>query len=96
MVKSNKNGVQCSLCSIPIDEIGFWAEKRFIDKIPTVELLKQAQTDREKEIVTVVGMLDVDDATLDVMFNTAKESDCNIFACRARLKKWLEQRLELA
>jgi len=86
-------GIKCSLCTIPIDEIGVWAEKRFIDEIPTIELLKQARNDRDREIITVVGMLDVDDAKLHTMLEAAKESDCNIFACRQQLKTWLQKRI---
>jgi len=92
----NREGIKCSLCSIPIDEIGYWAEKRFIEGISTVELLHQAESDREREIITVVGMLDVDDDKLDGMLKAAKECDCNIFACRSKLKDWLRNRLELA
>lgn len=91
--EQHDSGIKCSLCTIPIEEIGVWAERRFIDNISTLELLKLAKNDREKEIITVVGMLDVDDKKLNSMLETAKESDCNIYACRQRLRIWLQKRI---
>ena len=96
MNKKNNSSIKCSLCTIPIEELGFWAEKRFINKTPTLELLKQAKTDRDKEIITVVGMLDVDDEQLYQMLGAAKETDCNIFACRQKLKTWLKKKIEFS
>lgn len=83
---------KCPLCSIPFDELTKWAEKRYIDNIPTVELLKQAKSEHEKEIITIVGMLDVDDSVLEEIISKSSINDCNVYSCRYKLKRWLKEK----
>lgn len=82
----------CPLCSLSLDELSYWAEKRYIERVSTVELIKLAKTDKDKEIITIVGMLDVDDESLSKIGEEIDEHDCNIFSCRDKLRKLLEEK----
>ena len=81
---------QCPLCSFSIEELSYWAEKRYIEKIPTVELIKTTKNEKEREIVTIVGMMDVSDDTLLAIASKINEQDCAIYACRERLRSILK------
>ncbi len=66
-------------------------EKKFVDGLSTVELLKEAQNDEEKDKVAIVALLDLDDETVMNLLSDNKNGDANfhILSCRNRLKKTL-------
>jgi len=87
-----RNSKKC-FCDIPMSELKKWAAKRYEDNIPTVELMKQAKNDHEREVIGVISLLDVeDDMLLDILSNVEK-SDSHILACRLKTKKYLEKEL---
>ncbi len=74
-------------CQIPMKELKKWADKRFKDGIPTVELIDHANNDEEREIISIVALLDVDDQTLCEMMGDADLPEHHIIHCRENVKK---------
>ena len=66
-------------------------QKKFVDGFSTVELLKEAQNDEEKDKVAIVALLDLDDETVMHMLSDNKNGyeDFDILSCRNWLKKML-------
>lgn len=80
--------------SYDFDHIAHYAKKRFVEGHDTISLLAQAATDREKEEIALVCMLDVDeDVVRDINLSCRFASDCKITSCRARLKAMIDAEL---
>ncbi len=67
--------------------------KKFVDGFSTVELLKEAQNDEEKDKVAIVALLDLNDGTVMRMLSDNKNGneDFHILSCRNWLMKTLRQ-----
>ena len=77
------------------DNIASFARKRFVEGYNTIELMEQAKTDREKEEIALVAMLDLDDATVQDLKLFCRYSDrCKLTNCRKLLKQLIERDLE--
>lgn len=76
------------------DRICFYARKRFIEGCDTVTLLGQAGSDREKEEIALVSMLDVeDDVVRDLQLSCVHTGTCKVTNCRTLLKAMIEAEL---
>lgn len=76
------------------DHIAHYAKKRYVDGYDTVSLMMQATTDREKEEIALVCMLDVDDATIrDIDLSCRYASECKITTCRDQIRGMIEAEL---
>ena len=76
------------------DHIADIAIKRFVDGCNTISLLKQAQSETEREEIALVCMLDVDDEiVLDVQLDCRYADDCKVTNCRDKLRKLIEAEL---
>jgi len=76
------------------DHIALFARKRFIEGNDTMTLMKQAQTEREKEEIALVCMLDVEDDQIRDLNLSCKYSDtCKVTNCREKLRKLISQEL---
>lgn len=76
------------------DNIAFYARKRFIEGYDTITLLKQAASQREKEEIALVALLDVeDDIVKDIGLSCHYAKECEITTCREKLKKMIEENL---
>lgn len=76
------------------EHIARFAKKRFIDGFGTVALLEQAQSQREKEEIALVCLLDVEDHVLkDLRLDCRHADQCKATDCRERLKKIIQQDL---
>ena len=76
------------------ENIAFFARKRFIDGWDTVSLLAQARTQREKEEIALVGLLDVeDDQIRDLQLNCHHAERCPLTNCRELLRKLIADEL---
>ena len=66
-------------------------KKKFVNGFSTIELLKEAQNDEEKDKVAIVALLDLDDGTVMHMLSDKKNGneDFDILSCRNWLKKML-------
>jgi hypothetical protein len=78
------------------DHIANFAKKRFVDNNSTINLLKQAQSETEREEIALVCMLDVEDElVLDVQLDCRYADDCKVTNCRDKLRKLIEAELVL-
>ena len=74
------------------EQIAFFARKRFIEGYNTVALLEQAKSEREKEEIALVCLLDVeDDQIRDLRLSCRHAVQCKVMDCRDRLKKMIEE-----
>jgi hypothetical protein len=76
------------------DHIAHFAKKRFVEGLETVALLEQAKSQREKEEIALVCLLDVeDDVIRDMRLECRHAGQCKATDCRDRLKKLIERDL---
>jgi hypothetical protein len=76
------------------DQIADFAKKRFVEGIDTVSLMNQAGSQREKEEIALVCMLDIDiDQIRDIKLSCRYARECKIVDCRERLIKMIGEDL---
>ncbi len=76
------------------DHIAFFAKKRFVDGIDTIALLMQARSEREKEEIALVCLLDVeDDKVQDLQLSCRYADQCSVLDCRDRLRNMIQEEL---
>ena len=81
-------------CKYDIDELIHIGRKKYLEKIPTVELMKEATSRKEKDEVCVISMLDIDDEKLEeVMANKVTDKKCNVISCRQMLREQIKKKL---
>ena len=86
--------VQGCLGNYDFEHIVVIAIRRFVEGFSTVALLKQAKTEREKEEIALVSLLDVDDDNIrDLHLCCANSAQCKVIDCRDRLKRMIEDEL---
>lgn len=77
------------------DKIALFARKRFVEGINTVELMEQANSDREKEEIALVAMMDLEEQTVKDLELTCVHADkCKITNCRSLLKQLIDDLLK--
>ena len=81
-------------CEYDIDELIDLGYRRYVKNIPTVELMNEAISEKEKDEVCVISMLDIDDDKLEeVMGDMTADKKCNIISCRRLLRKQICKKL---
>ena len=76
------------------DHIAYYAKKRFVEGCKTLDLMKAAKSEREKEEIALVSLLDVEDENIKDLHLSCKYADqCKTIDCRDRLKRMIEQEL---
>lgn len=76
------------------ERIAHYARKRFVEGLDTMALLKQASSQREKEEIALVSMLDVDENVIrDLQLNCRHAGECEVTDCRDRLRDLIERDL---
>ncbi len=76
-------------CHFHEDELLPWVKERYHENKDTVDLIRSARTSHEKELISIVGLLDVDDELLlKAMCNVNKE-EYHIVHCREMVKRIL-------
>jgi hypothetical protein len=80
------------------ESIAYYARKRFIEGFDTMELLLQATSNKEREEIALVAMMDLDDSEITNLDLSCMHADnCQITHCRELIKKVImDQRLEWA
>ena len=77
------------------DQIAYFAKKRFIEGFNTLALLRQARSEREKEEIALVCLLDVeDDKVRDLQLCCTRSRVCKVVDCRNKLKEIIEEELD--
>ena len=78
------------------DQIALFARKRFVEGCDTVALLQQARSEREKEEIALVSLLDVEDHRLrELELSCRYDGQCKVTTCRDKLKKMIEEELAI-
>lgn len=76
------------------ERISFYARKRFVEGRNTIELLEQAGSEREKEEIALVSLLDVeDDVIRNLQLSCKHAGQCKVTNCREKLKVMIEEAL---
>jgi hypothetical protein len=76
------------------DHIAFFAKKRFVDGFDTVSMLEHAKSEREKEEIALVCLLDVeDDQIRNLKLSCRYKDQCKVTTCREKLKEMIEHEL---
>ena len=76
------------------ESIAFYARKRFVEGYDTVSLMQQARSQREKEEIALVCLMDVDEDTISELgLNCRYKNDCPMTNCRTLLRDLIEQEL---
>jgi hypothetical protein len=82
------------LVNYNFDHIASFAIKRFVEGHDTIDLMQCARTDREKEEIALVSMLDMDDDNIRELKLCCKHAkSCKSLACRERLRQVVETAL---
>jgi len=76
-------------CQIPEAELTPWVARRYQENRPTMELLQATTDPREKEIISIVGLLDVDDTTMLEMMGDVEKPEHHILHCRENVRRIL-------
>lgn len=76
-------------CEIPDAELRPWVEKRYREQIPTVELIHATDDPREKEIISIVALLDVDEESMLQLMGDVNKPEHHIIHCRENVKHML-------
>jgi len=91
------------VCHVPgclghydFDQITAFARKRFVEGVDTVSLMSQAGSQREKEEIALVCMLDIDhDQVRDLRLSCRYGRTCKITDCMERLKRMIAEDLAM-
>jgi hypothetical protein len=76
------------------ERICFFARKRFVEGCNTIDLLQQAETDREREEIALVSMLDVDDNVIrNLRLSCRYATECKVTNCKVKIKAMIEDSL---
>ena len=76
------------------ERICFFARKRFIEGCNTIDLLQQAESDREKEEIALVSLLDVDDDVIrNLRLSCRYATQCKVTNCKVKIKAMIEDAL---
>lgn len=76
------------------ENIVFYAKKRFVEGYNTIDLLISAKSDREKEEIALVSLLNIaDDEVQSLKLSCKHNATCKAVNCREKLKKIINKEL---
>ncbi len=76
------------------ERIAQYARMRFIEGHTTIELLLQAKSEREKEEIALVAMMDLDESSVDnIKLHCKHAKECQVTNCRKVIKRLIEDGL---
>lgn len=82
------------LVNYDFDHIAFFAIKRFVEGQATVDLMQCARSQREKEEIALVSLLDMDDDNVRKLNLCCQHAEtCKSLDCRERLRLVVEEAL---
>ena len=82
-------------CKYEVGELLDIARAKMVEGVSTVDLVKRATSDHERELICTVAMLDLDDAVAEIMINEHMSGrSCDVLACRNGLLKRLNKALK--
>ena len=73
--------------SYDFEHVALMAKKRFIEGIDTITLMQQAKTEREKEEIVLIALLNVEDEQIkQIQITCPHQLSCHVVDCQQRLK----------
>jgi hypothetical protein len=81
-------------CKVPLTDLEKWAHKKYIEGKNTLQLLQEARSEYDKELITIIAMFDVDSKTMNKMLGHQTKPSCNLEMCRSHVHEWLENIVE--
>lgn len=91
MDKTKKIKITTCYCQIPMKRLIELVEMRFVKGIQTEELMKQMKTEKDREYLATVALLDVSDQDLLQLIEAGGPVQPeHLLACRQRAKKILK------
>ena len=83
--------IMACYCQIPMKKLIELVKMRFVENIQTEELMKQMKTEKEREYLATVALLDVSDQELMTMIESGGPvQPDHLLACRQRAKNILK------
>ena len=76
-------------CDIPEVALRPWVDRKYRENRSTVELLQSTDDPRQREIISIVALFDVDEKTLLEMMGDVNRPDHHIIHCRDYVKQTL-------
>ena len=76
-------------CEIPDTELRPWVEKKFQGHKSTLELIQSTDDPHQKEIISIVALLDVDEETMLELMGDVDKPEHHIIHCRENVKRML-------
>jgi hypothetical protein len=76
-------------CQVPNEELKTWAKKRYEEHRSTLELMNSTEDPHEKEIISIVALLDVDEESMLNMMGDVDLPTHHIIHCRHNVKSIL-------
>ncbi len=74
------------------DKIAYFARKRFVDGYSTMDLMQRAKSEKEKQEIALVAMMDLDhEIVKDLSLNCVYSDECKLTNCRELLKQLIEE-----
>jgi hypothetical protein len=69
------------------EDIAFYARKRYVEGIATIELMRNAKSDHERSLVALASLLDLDDARIrELMPYCGRKCQARLFELRDQLR----------
>jgi len=78
-------------CQIPLAELEMWFNKHYQQGIPTLELLAAANNAHEREVISIVAMFELDDASVLQLMGDVSLPEHHILHCREYFREKLQQ-----
>jgi hypothetical protein len=76
-------------CQIPEAELRPWVIKKYVEERSTIELINSTNGPREKEIISIVATLDLDEDTMLELMGGVDRPTHHIIHCREDIKRLL-------
>lgn len=68
-----------------------WAYKKYVEGKDTLGLMQETRTEYDRELVTIVALLDFEPTVLNTMLGHEAKATCNLQRCRDRVREWLQE-----
>ena len=79
---------QC-FCEFPVEELRNWAQKRYREHISTMDLLRSTGNAHEKEVISAVALLDLDEGTMLSLMGDVNMPEHHLIHCRLQVREML-------
>jgi hypothetical protein len=76
-------------CQVPNEELRPWVIKRYVEHCSTLDLMKSTDDPHQKEVISIVALLDIDDDTMLEMMGNVDLPEHHIIHCRQSVKQML-------